>query len=217
MEFTCQAVLFDLDGVLVDSTAVVRRCWTDWAERHGLDVQEVLACASGRPIVEVIQDIAPHLNATAEARRLATREANDTEGLETIPGASTLLHQLSTQSNWGVVTSGRRAVARKRLRYADLPRPPVFVTADDVSNGKPHPAPYLQAAKRINVSPRKCLVLEDAPAGVQAAQAAGMQVIGVTATRSSADLTDLVDSDVCDLRDVEMNVEQTSLHLSIES
>lgn len=196
--FTCQAVLFDLDGVLVDSSRVVERCWRRWAEDRSLAVAEVLELARGRRIVEVVRQLTPHLDAEAEATRLADLEAEDTEGLRVIPGAPELVASLPERS-WAVVTSGRRQVAKTRLRFAGLPVPGAFVTADDVRSGKPHPEAYLTAARALGVDPAQCMVLEDAPAGLAAARAAGMQAIAVTTAHPPARLTPAV-THVADLR-----------------
>lgn len=187
MLFTCRAVLFDLDGVLVDSSAVVDRCWSAWADHHSLSVARVLRTARGRRTVETVQALAPHLDAKAEAARLAAQEAADTDGLRVVPGAAALLQTLPAH-RWAVVTSGRRAVATARLRHARLPQPDVFITAEDVTNGKPDPEPYLKAARALGYAPSACLVLEDAPAGLQAARSAGMAALGVTTSHSPAEL-----------------------------
>lgn len=179
----CKAIIFDLDGVLIDSSAVVQRQWRRWINEHGLDPDQTTNVMHGQRLVEIIRYVAPHLNAEQEAARLATWEAADTDGLRVIEGATDLVRSLS-QAPWAVVTSGNRATALTRLRYADLPVPGILVTADDVTRGKPYPEPYLRAAEGLGVSPAGCVAVEDAPAGVQAARAAGMRVIAVTTTHT---------------------------------
>jgi mannitol-1-/sugar-/sorbitol-6-phosphatase len=179
--FLCAAILFDLDGVLVDSTGAVDREWRAWARRKGVDGDAVMAIAHGVRTLEVIQRVAPHLDAEAEVRELESREANHQEGVTVMPGAVELVRSIP-EGRWGVVTSGTRLLASARLRFCGLPVPKVLVTADDVAHGKPHPEPYLKGAELLGFSPSDCLVIEDAPAGIQAARAGGMKVIGITST-----------------------------------
>jgi sugar-phosphatase len=187
ISFICTAILFDLDGVLVDSTKSVEREWRVWAKEHGIDGDAVMAIAHGVRSREVIKAVAPHLDAEMEALKLENREASD-DGLVVMPGAIELVHSIPKDS-WGVVTSGTRRLASARLRLAGVPDPKVLVAADDVSNGKPHPEPYLKGAERLGVKPEECVVIEDAPAGIQAAHAAGMKAIGLASTYPGAALT----------------------------
>jgi sugar-phosphatase len=187
-EFSCAAILFDLDGVLADSTGSVDREWRDWARAHGVDETKVMAIAHGVRSVEVIRAVAPHLNAEAEARKLEKHEASDQHGVVPMPGASELVAAIA-KGRWGVVTSGSRRLATARLKWVGIPHPKVLVTADDVTNGKPHPEPYLKGAELFGVAPADCLVIEDAPAGIQAALAGGMKVIGITSTYAAGALT----------------------------
>jgi sugar-phosphatase len=179
--FSCLAILFDLDGVLVDSTGAVDREWRQWARRKGVDGDAVMAIAHGVRTIEVIRRVAPHLDADAEAWEIENEEANDQQGVHVMPGAAALVNSIP-EGRWGVVTSGTRLLASARLRFCGLPVPKVLVTADDVEHGKPHPEPYLTGAERLEFKPADCLVIEDAPAGIRAARAAGMKVIGLAST-----------------------------------
>ena len=179
--FHCSAILFDLDGVLVDSTRSVEREWRAWAREHGIDEERVMAIAHGVRTIEVIRALAPDLDAHSEVRKLESREAADRDGVAVMPGAVELVGAIP-EGRWCVVTSGTRHLAGARLRLAGIPVPKVLVTADDVAYGKPHPEPYLKGAKLLGVNPAECLVIEDAPAGIQAAHAAGMKVVGITST-----------------------------------
>jgi mannitol-1-/sugar-/sorbitol-6-phosphatase len=125
--------------------------------------------------------VAPHLDADAEVWELENREADDQEGVDIMPGAVELVRSIP-EGRWCVVTSGTRLLASARLRYGGLPVPKILVTAEDVRNGKPHPEPYLKGAELMGVNPADCLVIEDAPAGIQSARAGGMTVIGMTST-----------------------------------
>lgn len=179
--FYCSAILFDLDGVLCDSTQAVDREWRDWARRKGVDGDAIMAIAHGVRTVEVIRRVAPHLDAEAEASLIENEEASDQAGVRVMPGAAKLLQSLP-QGRWGVVTSGSRLLASARLPFCGLPVPDMLVTSDDVTNGKPHPEPYLKGAQRLGFDPAECLVFEDAPAGIQSAHGAGMTVVGVAST-----------------------------------
>ena len=186
-QFRCTAVLFDLDGVLVDSTRSVARLWRLWAAETGVDPERILEIAHGRRTIEVVRQLAPAVDAESEVRKIEKREADDTDGVRVMPGAYDLLSTLP-DAQWGVVTSGTNYLATSRLRRAGLPIPRVLVSADEVTKGKPHPEPYLKGAQLIGVAPADCLVIEDAPAGVQSAHAAGMKSIGLTSTYSAAEL-----------------------------
>jgi sugar-phosphatase len=186
-EFICHAILFDLDGVLVDSTACIERHWTRWALRHGLDPARVIRAAHGRPTVDTILEAAPHLCAEEEAARLEDGEATDTEGVFAFPGAAELLRSLPERT-WAVVTSGTRTTATNRLSQTGLPTPAVLVTANDIRFGKPHPEPYLLGAQGLGLSATDCLVVEDTPPGIASARAAGALALAVTTSHAPGEL-----------------------------
>jgi sugar-phosphatase len=187
--FRCSAVLFDLDGVLVDSTGSVGRQWGIWARERGIDEEKVLAIAHGVRALEVIRTVAPHLDAEMEVRKLENREAADHDGVAVMPGAVDLVRSIP-DGRWCVVTSGSRHLATARLQLAGIPVPKVMVTADDVANGKPHPEPYLKGAQQLGVNPNDCLVIEDAPAGIRSAHANGMKVIALASTYPASVLSE---------------------------
>ena len=207
--FTChpQGLLFDCDGVLVDSDASVLMAWTRWAERYGLDPVAVFSTVHGRRAAETVAAlIAVPLRSTA----LAAINRLELEGARTVPsiaGSASLLAQLSNR-RWACVTSATRELAEARLSAAGLPTPPVLITADDVETGKPDPAGYLLAAHRLGVAPSSCVVLEDAVAGVAAARAAGVGwVIGLG---PRAHVTD-VDAHIPDMTSVTWDDETGAL------
>ncbi|MEO8579825.1 MAG: HAD-IA family hydrolase [Gemmatimonadales bacterium] len=179
--FRCKAILFDLDGVLVDSAECVERTWRRWATEHRLDPETVIAAAHGRRAIETVRLVAPELSADAELAALAASESTTSEGINEIAGARELLQALPA-GRWAIVTSGIRAVAEFRLRYTGLPIPSVMICADEIAHGKPNPEGYLTAAKRLGYSPADCIVIEDTPAGIEAAHAAGMRTIAVAGT-----------------------------------
>jgi sugar-phosphatase len=182
-QLDCDAVLFDLDGVLIDSTSCIERHWAAWARRHGLDLTTVMQAAHGVRTIETMRLVAPHLDVEAEAARFTACEAADTDDVVVIEGAARLLSCLPHDA-WAVVTSGSEGLARARLARGGLPAPKTLVTADDVRLGKPAPEPYLVGAERLGIPVARCVVVEDAPAGIEAARAAGMRVIGVASTHA---------------------------------
>ena len=185
--FTKQAILFDLDGVLVDSKIPVERSWREWARRHALDVEEVIRESHGRRTIETVQMFTPQLDVEREAADLDSREAGDLTGLREVRGAQELIASLPAE-RWAVATSGIGEVARTRLKALQFPLPHVLISADMVRKGKPDPEPYLRAAKGLGFKPADCLVIEDAASGIASARAAGMEVIGVTTTFGAAPL-----------------------------
>jgi len=185
--FEPRAVLSDLDGVLVDSGAAIERTWRRFAARHALNPERVLAESHGRRTIDLIRLVAPYLDAEAEAARIEQEEIESARGLRPLPGARELVESVPAD-RFAIVTSGSRPLALARLRAAGLPVPEVLVTAEEVEDGKPDPAGYLHAAALLGVDPAHSLVLEDAPAGVEAGLAAGMTVIAVATTNDESAL-----------------------------
>lgn len=185
----CQALLFDLDGVLIDSTPAVARVWSKWAQARGFDPEEVVARAHGRPSITTVREYLPDADHKAENRIIERSEIEDLEGVVPLPGAKELLESLPS-ARWTIVTSCTRALAEVRLRAAGLPAPEKFVTSTDVVNGKPHPEPFLKGAKILGVAAGDCVVVEDAPAGIRAGKAAGARVIAFPTTSGQRLLVD---------------------------
>lgn len=183
----CDAVLFDLDGVLIDSTPAVTRVWERWAEAHGLDPEEIVRTAHGRPSISTIRKYLPDADHERENAKVERAEMEDLEGVVAFPGAHELLNALPSD-RWTIVTSCTRRLAQVRLRAAGLPAPKHLVTCTDVENGKPHPEPYLKAAASLGFSGADCVVIEDAPAGIRAGKAARARVIAVRTTAEDAEL-----------------------------
>jgi len=177
----CSAVLFDLDGVLIDSTPAVTRVWHRWAVEHGFDPETVVHLAHGRPSRITIGELLPNADINRENREVERREMEDLEGVVLLPGAGQLLNSLPRE-RWTIATSCTRALAEVRLRAAGLPIPKAMITASDVEIGKPDPEPYLKAAAKLGFPAADCIVVEDAPAGVRAGKAAGARVIAFLTT-----------------------------------
>jgi sugar-phosphatase len=184
---SCSAVLFDLDGVLIDSTPAVARVWHQWAVEHGFDPATVVRLAHGRPSRTTIRDLLPNADVDLEDREVERREIHDLEGVVLLPGAGELLKSLPPD-RWTIATSCTRALAEVRLRAAGLPIPATMTTSSDVKIGKPDPEPYLKAAAKLGFPASDCIVIEDAPAGVIAGKAAGARVIALLTTMSRRDL-----------------------------
>jgi sugar-phosphatase len=177
----CKGVLFDLDGVLVDSTPAVARVWTIWANKHGFDPDETVRIAHGRPSLATIKELLPNADHDTENAAVERMEIEDVGGVVPLPGAVGLLKALPA-NHWTIVTSCTRALALVRLRVAGIPIPQKLVTSTDIMNGKPHPEPYLKGAEILGVAATDCIVFEDAPAGIRAGKAAGGRVIALQTT-----------------------------------
>jgi mannitol-1-/sugar-/sorbitol-6-phosphatase len=186
-QITCSALLFDMDGVLIDSTPAVARVWSRWAIAHGFDPETIVRKAHGRPSIATIRDLLPHADHEAENREVESGELADLDGVVFLPGALELLRALP-RDRWAIVTSCTRPLAEARLRAAGLPIPQRLVTCDDVKDGKPNPEPYLKGAAQLGVRAKDCVVVEDAPAGVRAGKAAGARVIACRTTTSEREL-----------------------------
>ena len=188
MRFECDAVLFDIDGTLVDSTAAVERTWHTWADNHGFDPHVILETSHGRRSIDVVTELIPGEHVQAAVEELITIGETDLDGVIALPGASEAIAAVRDQ-RWAAVTSGEARIMLPRLEAAGLIPPVVMITADDVTRGKPDPEGYAMAARRLGVDPRRCLVVEDAPAGIAAGLAAGAQVLAVTTTHETDELT----------------------------
>ena len=180
-------VLVDLDGTLVDSSEPVRRVWTAFAHRHGLDPEQVLHVAHGRPSRETVALLAPAAVHAEEAAVIESAEVSDADGVRALPGAAALL---GSQRPLAVVTSCSELLARTRLRAASLPVPDVLVSSDSFERGKPDPACFVEGARRLGLDASDCVVIEDAPAGIAAGLAAGATVIAVRTTHVDYELRD---------------------------
>lgn len=179
------AFLFDMDGTLLTSIEAAERVWSRWAAGHGLDVAAFLPTLHGKRAVDTIRQLGlPGVDADAEADKVTEAEIADVEGVREIGAAGAFLASLPPD-RWAIVTSAPRALALARLEAAGLTPPAVFVTADDVAIGKPAPDCYLLAAKRLGVSASDCLIFEDAPAGILAAERAGAAVLVIRATHTA--------------------------------
>jgi mannitol-1-/sugar-/sorbitol-6-phosphatase len=187
MRLVASALLFDLDGVLADSTRSVIRAWSAWARRVGLEPEELLPKVHGRRAIETIRAARPDLDAEAELATLVADETTDNDDTEEIPGARALVSALPADA-WAIVTSGLREVATARLVAAAIPLPRVMITAESIERGKPDPDCYLKGAQALGVDPSGCVVVEDAPIGATAARAAGMRLIALTTTHRADEL-----------------------------
>jgi len=179
---TYRAFLFDMDGTVLTSIAAAERVWTTWAVRHGVDVDSFLPTIHGARAIDTIRRLClPGVDAEAEAAWITEAEIVDVDGVLEVAGAAKFLRSLPA-SQWAIVTSAPRELALRRMAAAGIPEPAVMITAEDVTVGKPDPAGYRLAARRLGVEPGQCLVFEDATVGILAAEAAGADLMIVTAT-----------------------------------
>ncbi len=198
---TAAAILFDMDGVLLDSRPVVERTWRRWAERHDLSADDILTTAHGRRTRDTLRTMAPELATDQEVEWLDAAELEDFAGIRPIAGAHALVACLPSD-RWTVVTSAGRELAARRLAKVGLTLPADAVTSEDVQNGKPAPDGYLLAAARLGVSTAECVVVEDAPPGIESGRACGARVIALATTHSREALAaaDLIMPDLTALR-----------------
>ena len=180
-EIECTALLFDMDGVLINSTPAVARVWRRWAIERGFNPEEVVARAHGRPSLTTVREYLPDADHEAENREVERREIEDLEGVIPLPGALELLASLPPD-RWTIVTSCTRPLAEVRIKAAGLPLPKKLITSNDITHGKPNPEPYLKGAAILGFPPAECIVLEDVPAGVRSGKSAGARVAAFTTT-----------------------------------
>ncbi|CAN5482613.1 HAD family hydrolase [soil metagenome] len=185
--FQTQAILFDMDGVLISSTAADERSWLRWAVLHGMESTFSMQSTHGRRAVDTLAALRPDLDPAVEVAILEDFDAEDLNGILILPGVERLLASLPA-NRWTIVTSASHRLMVNRLGHAGLPSPRTIITADMVVHGKPHPEPYLAGARALDLDPKDCLVIEDAPAGVAAGKAAGCKVLAVLTSHTAEDL-----------------------------
>ena len=179
MKVRTKGLLFDMDGVLISSLGSVERSWQTWAERHGLDVRETIKTAHGMRAIETVRRLKPDVDHLAELKVIEDLEVGDNEGLEVLEGVLPILQSVP-QKFWTIVTSATERLARSRLAFAGIPVPEHIVTADMVTEGKPHPEPYIKGARILRLAPQDCIVIEDSTSGAKAGHAAGCKVLATT-------------------------------------
>lgn len=187
LELTTAAALFDMDGTLIDSTAIVEAIWHDFCVTYGVDSEVLVPWSHGRRTADTVRHFLPGVSdeeVTALIEDLESREEGTMEGIVEIPGARALLETIPVP--WAVVTSATRALAERRLVAGRLPVPDVLVAADEIEHGKPHPFGYLRAAELLGVAPSQCVAFEDAEPGVRSALESGAHVVVVGGLDSAA-------------------------------
>lgn len=189
MQVQCGALLFDLDGVLINSTPAVARVWSRWAIEHGFNPEEVVARAHGRPSLTTVREYLPNADHEKENREVERREINDLEGVVPLPGALELLASLPLD-RWTIVTSCTRPLAEVRIKAAGLPLPKRMITSNDITRGKPDPEPFLKGASLLDFPAERCIAFEDVPAGVRAGKSAAAKVVAFTTTVGERALRD---------------------------
>jgi sugar-phosphatase len=205
------AFLFDMDGTVLNSIAAAERIWAAWAVRHGVDVETFLPTIHGVRAIDTITRLnLPGVDAEAQAAFITEAEIEDVEGIVEIPGAAAFLNGLP-KDRWAMVTSAPRDLALRRMAAAGIPEPAVMITAEDVQAGKPDPAGYLLAAKRLGLEPRDCLIFEDATVGIQAAEAAGAPLMIITTTHQHP--LETAHATLASYADIRVAVDSNGLHL----
>ena len=189
-KISCKALLFDMDGVLIDSTPAVARVWSQWAREHGFDPEETVHQAHGRPSLSTIRELLPDVDHEAENREVERREILDIDGVVPLPGVAEFLASLPAD-RWTIVTSCTKPLADVRIRAARIMSPARFITAQDIIIGKPDPEPYLKGAELLGFAAQDCVVVEDASAGVRSGKGAGARVIAVQTTETFDSLIEL--------------------------
>lgn len=184
---SCKAVLFDMDGILISSIGSVERSWTRWCRMRGVDPEHAIRVIHGRRAIDSLRAIRPDLDAEKELEILEDFEVEDVADIVVLPGVRELLTALP-HDRWTVVTSATERLARVRLQAAGLPAPDVFVHGETVTEGKPHPAPYLAGARLLGFAPQDCIAFEDSTSGVAAGKAAGCTVVATLFTHPTDDL-----------------------------
>ncbi|GAA2102759.1 HAD family hydrolase [Streptomyces albiaxialis] len=214
MKISPDALLFDNDGTLLSSMESVVRCWTAWAREYGITEEEFAAVElHGRPAAEIVADLVPAARVPEALARIERLEVEDVAGgVHLLPGTAELLRALPRES-WAVVTSATRELGEARLREAGIDAP-LVIAADDITRGKPDPEPYLLAARKLGVDPARCVVFEDAPAGLEAGRRAGMTTVGLATTHTRDELA--ADVVVGSLADVTAQVTAGGLQITAE-
>ena len=216
MKIRCLGVLFDLDGVLIDSTPAVARCWAKWSLLHGFVAEEVVRRAHGRPSMTTLRELLPDADHEAENRQMERWEIEDVDDLAPLPGAIRLLQSLPPD-RWAIVTSCTRPLAEVRIRAGNLPWPRQLITSADVRSGKPDPEPYIKGALSLGFAPADCVVVEDAPAGIRAGKAAGASVLALRTTEIDPELTAAgADWIVTDLDSVSLDASGSDGHIELQ-
>jgi sugar-phosphatase len=200
----CKGILFDMDGILISSIGSVERSWTKWALMRGVDPAYALGMVHGRRSIETVALLRPDLDAETENEIIENLEIEDTDGVAVLPGVLELLEKLP-RNRWTVVTSATGPLARVRLAAGGIPVPDRIVTADDVTEGKPHPAPYLAGAALLGFAPKDCVVFEDAASGTKSGHAAGCTVVATPFSHSIESLA-AADYLIPDLTGVEVSI-----------
>ena len=189
LELHCKGFLFDMDGVLISSLGSVERCWRAWALDHDIDPELAIRTAHGCRAIETVRKLRPDLDDRAELLRIEDMEVADQEGVTVLAGVPEILRTLP-DDRWTVVTSATERLARVRLAAAGLRVPQHFISADQVTHGKPHAEPYLRGAELLGLDPADCIVFEDSGSGATAGRAAGATVIATLFSHSPQELHD---------------------------
>lgn len=212
MTLTCGAVLFDMDGTLVDSTHVVERSWEQWARLNGIPLDELLSFSHGRPTIATMEHFLPGHDHTEGLSEMARYEETQLEGILAVPGAIEVVRSLAGRP-WAIVTSAWRTLAEARVLAAGFPLPKVIVPVDEIRRGKPDPEGFLTAARYLGVPAEDCVVFEDTRPGIEAGLNAGMRVVALSTTMPVHQLEHR--PLIRDFRDVTVRTEDDRIHIEV--
>jgi mannitol-1-/sugar-/sorbitol-6-phosphatase len=214
MKVSIRGILFDMDGVLISSLGSVERSWAKWGEMRGVDAATAIKTAHGKRAIETVKFLRPDLDDIGELKVIEDLEVADMDDLKVLAGIENLL-KLLPQRFWTIVTSATKRLTEARLAHAGIAIPEHIITADMVTNGKPHPEPYIRGAELLGLRPEECLVIEDSGSGAKAGQAAGCKVLA-TLFSHSVDALAAADWIVNSLEDVTFTVTGDTLELEFE-
>jgi len=213
ISISCQGILFDLDGTLVDSWKCVEYAWQSWCFEHGLPYNDLVERFNGTRAIDIVKTLKPELDPEQELAKLNNLELSQAKNISLIPGALEII-KLIPKNKWGIVTSGTQEVAHHKLNYAKIDLPNVLITAEKITQGKPHPQGYLKAASMLNIDPKQCLVFEDAPQGLKAARTAGMKVIALSTTFPASALSE-ADACIDNYNCINISLDNSQIDISI--
>ena len=184
---TCQGFIFDVDATLVNTTQVINNIWKTWASQKGIEFSNILPHVHGRKIIETLILVDPQYSNVDEEKAVKDIAVHAMKSATEVEGALSFVNSIPKNS-WAIATSGPRKVAETSLLASGFELPDSMVCAEDVTHGKPHPAPFILAAKNLGLDPQRCIAFEDSPAGIKSAKDAGCFTVALLTSHNKSDL-----------------------------